>query len=39
VEPIPPGMVSISDWHNNDPPSERASAADAMGHAAVAHIS
>jgi hypothetical protein len=39
VEPIPPGIVSISDWHNDDPSRERTSAADARGHAAVAHIS
>jgi hypothetical protein len=31
--------VSISEWHDDDPPSERTSAADAMGCAAVAHIS
>jgi hypothetical protein len=39
VELIPPGIVSIFDWHNDDPPGERTSAADVMGHAAVAHIS
>jgi hypothetical protein len=30
MELVPPGIVSISDWHNDDPPSERASAADTM---------
>jgi SAM-dependent methyltransferase len=38
LELVPPGIVSIADWHNDTPPAERPSPADTMCYAAVARI-
>jgi len=36
---VSPGIVSISEWRNNDPPEERTSPADTASYGAVARIS
>ena len=38
MEWVPPGVVSITDWHSDTPPDERPAAADAMFYGAVARI-
>jgi hypothetical protein len=38
MELIEPGIVPISDWHNDTPPSERPPAADVGIYGAVARI-
>jgi S-adenosyl methyltransferase len=39
MELIEPGLVPISDWHNDTPPSERPPATDVGLYGAVARIS
>jgi hypothetical protein len=39
MELVSPGIVSASEWRNDDPPDERASSADTASYGAVAHIS
>jgi hypothetical protein len=38
MEWVPPGAVSVTDWHSDTPPDVRPSAADAMSYGAVARI-
>jgi hypothetical protein len=39
MELVPPGVRSISEWRNDDPPEERTSAVDTFSYGAVARIS
>jgi hypothetical protein len=39
MELVPPGIQSISEWRNDDPPQERTSPADTFSYGAVARIS
>jgi hypothetical protein len=39
MELVPPGIQSISEWRNDDPPEERTSPADTASYGAVARIS
>jgi O-methyltransferase involved in polyketide biosynthesis len=36
---VPPGVKSISEWHNDDPPDQRTFPADTLAYGAVARIS
>jgi len=38
MELVPPGVVAVSDWHNDAPPGDRPTAADTMSYVAVARI-
>lgn len=39
MELVPPGIRSISEWRNDDPPEKRTSPADTASYGAVARIS
>jgi hypothetical protein len=39
MDVVPPGIASISEWRNDDPPGERTSPADTASYGAVARIS